>query len=100
MCVLIIAGTQLSAAIEMGIDQFKDMVGKHSDEHFFENNCGKGKLCPGGSTCVVKGVEMPCFIRWIKKGGITSTMLKEALGTFDHLNIFLKENILFVDGHG
>ena len=60
------------------------MVGEYGDVNFYENNCGKGGLFPGGPTCTVKGVEVPCFVRWSKKGGITSTILKEALETLDH----------------
>ena len=51
----------------MSIDQFKEMVGKGTDEDFIENNQGKGKLFPGGIICIMKGIKVPCFIRWTKK---------------------------------
>jgi len=47
--------------------------------YFFANNSGKGKRFPGGSTCNFKGVEVPCFCRWSKKGGITTTILTDML---------------------
>ena len=62
MCILIISDSKPLAATEMGIDQLKDMVDKGTDEDFIENNYEKGKLCPGRLTCIVKGVEAPCFI--------------------------------------
>ena len=43
MSILIIIGTKLTAVNEMGIDQFKDMSDKGTDEDFIENNQGKGK---------------------------------------------------------
>ena len=38
MCILIIAGTKLLDTTEMGIYQFKEMVGKGTDEDFIKNN--------------------------------------------------------------
>jgi len=104
MCILIIAGKRLSAETEMGIDQFKEMVGKHGGIDFLKNNCGKGKLCPGGPMCVVWGIEIPYFVRWNEKGGMSSTILKEVLETLDHLKIFPRVEgltpVFLVDGHG
>ena len=103
MCILIIAGKKPNALVEMGINNEATMVGKEGDEDFFENNCGKDKLFPGGPTCEVRGKTVPCFIRWNEKGGMTSTIFKEALEALDHLEVFPRANgmkpVLLVDGH-
>ena len=104
MCILIIAGKKPSALVELGINNDATMVGKEGDEDFFENNCGKDKLFPGGPTCEVRGKTVPCFIRWNEKGGMTSTIFKEALEQLDFLEVFPRANgmkpVLLVDGHG
>ena len=76
MYVLIIVGLNSPAATKI-CDQSEEMVGRHGDVHFYENNCGNGKLFPGRPTYTVRGIEVSCFIRWSKKGYITSTILKE-----------------------
>jgi len=43
MCILIITSTKFSAATKIGIDDFKEMVSKGTDEGFIENSKGKGK---------------------------------------------------------
>jgi len=52
----------------------------------------------------MRGVEVTCFIRWSKKGCISSTILKEALKTLDLYDLCPRENgvktFLLVDGHG
>ena len=79
MCVLIIAGKKPNALVEKGINNDAETIGGEGDENFFENNCGEGKLFPGGPTCTFRNKLVPCFIRWNEKGGMTSTILKEAL---------------------
>ena len=70
----------------------------------FLNNCGEGKLYPGGPTCDFRGKKVPCFIRWNEKGGMTSDILTEALKRMDHLELFFRTNnckqMLLVDGYG
>ena len=104
MCILVIAGKKPKAMVEMGIDSFQDMIGLETDEDFFEKNSGEGKLFPGGPTCLVKGIRVPCFIRWSEKGSMTSEILKEALETLDCLKVFDRvegrKPFLLVDGHG
>ena len=104
MCILIIAGKKHDALTEMGINSSAEMIGKEGDADFFENNSGHGKLYPGGPTCTVRGIEVPCFIRWSEKGSITSAILKEALAELDHLGVLPRVNgvkpFLLVDGHG
>ena len=41
MCILIISGKKPSAATEMEIDQFQEMVCTHDDEEFFKKIVGK-----------------------------------------------------------
>jgi len=42
ICILIITGTKLSDVTEMGIDQFKEMVGKETDDDFYRKQPRKG----------------------------------------------------------
>ena len=66
-------------------------------------NSGPGKLYPGGPTCTLRGIEVPCFIRWSEKGSITSEILKEALAELDRLGVLPRVNgvkpFLLVNGH-
>jgi len=93
MCILIIAGKKPSALVELRINNDATMVGKEGDEDFFENNCGKDKLFPGGPTCEVRGKTVPCFIRWNEKGGMTSTIFKEALEQLDFWRYSLEQTV-------
>ena len=95
--------------VEMGIDVRAIPAGKveeiEDDNIFFsQNKKGKGKLYPGGPTCMFKGVKVPCYTRWSESGGITSEILKSCLETMDHYNIFDHSNganpVLIVDRHG
>jgi len=104
MCVMIIAGKKPDVLVEMGINSAAEMNGKEGDEDFFDKNSGAGKLYPGGPTCTVRGIEVPCFIRWSTNGSITSSILKEALMEIDHLGVLPRVDgvkpFLLVDGHG
>ena len=55
MCILIIAGKRPSALVELGINNSAEIVGEEGDENFLDNNCGEGKLYPGGPTCDFRG---------------------------------------------
>ena len=104
MCILIIAGKKPDALVEMGINHTAEMNGEEGDEDFFEKNSGPAKLYPGGPTCTVRGIDVPCFIRWSENGSITATILTEALMELDHLKVLPRVNgvkpYLLVDGHG
>ena len=106
MCVVIFAGESRNLEMEMGVDMFVDAVGEVSDKMFYKNNMGKGKLFPGGPTCVFRGVEVPCFCRYSSNGSINTTILKEILETLDVKNIYTNERakgktpFILLDGHG
>ena len=55
---------------------------------FFKNNFGEGELFPGGPKCVYKGKDIPCFVRFSDKGGISREILTEILKTLDDLHLF------------
>ena len=104
MCIVVMKGKRPKSEVELGIDQFIKIVGKKEDKDYLRKNCGKGKLLPGGPTCIYKGKEMSCFVRWSKSGSITSQILTEAMEELDRLELFVRENgmkpfVLF-DGHG
>ena len=52
MCILILSGKKENPTHAIGIDPTKKFVGDVSNRYFFEKNFGKGKLFPGGSTCL------------------------------------------------
>ena len=62
ICILIIAGTKPLTVTELIIDQFKDMVGKVTDEDFIEKQPRKRKICPSVPACIVRGFKVPYFI--------------------------------------
>ena len=104
MCIIIIAGKKPDVLVEMGINGAAEMNGEEGDEDFFEKNSGVGKLYPGGPTCTVRGIEVPCFIRWSTNGSITSEILTEALMEIDRLGVMPRVDgvnpFLLVDRHG
>ena len=71
----------------------------------FKNNFGEGKLFPGGPKCVFKGKEVPCFVRFCDKGGMSGEILKEIFETLDDLELFKKDReegkipFMLLDGH-
>ena len=70
----------------------------------FEPLTGKGKLFPGGPTCMFKGKVVPCFIRWSESGGMSSIILKEIFETIDHFQLLPRTPgvlpFAMLDGHG
>lgn len=88
MCAIIIAGTIPKGDVETGINVFSEVIGDPTDEDYLQNNCGKGRQFPGGPTCEVNGILVPCFIRWSENGSITSEILKEDFETLDKLGVF------------
>ena len=103
MCVVIFAGQRENRLWETGIDIFTEMEGDVSDEHWFENNSGKGKRFPGGPSCTYQGKEVPCLTRWSPKGSITSQILVDILATIDQLGVIdrtIAKPFLLLDGHG
>ena len=68
MCVLIMAGDTPKTEVETGIDIFAQQIGVPTDRDYVLNNTGEGRRFPGGPTCKVRGVDVPCFIRWSTKG--------------------------------
>ena len=61
-------------------------------------------MFPGGPTCFVNGITVPCFIRWSESGSITSQILKEAFETMDHYQLFARSDTVkpfaLLDAHG
>jgi len=103
LCLIIIAGVREKLSVETGIDPIAITTGDVTDEDFFDKNFGPGKLYPGGPTCVFKGKEIPCMVRWSPKGSITSPILAEALAHIDNFNVMERRNglypFLLLDGH-
>ena len=46
--------------------------GEVTDTYYFDKNFGSGKLFPGGPTCMFQNKDIPCMVRWLPKGSITS----------------------------
>ena len=112
MCIIIFAGKQRNILMETGVDTslFRnpgdlDLESELDDLHFFNENYGDGKLFPGGPTCLFKGKEIPCMVRYSTGGGITPEILTDILRTLDKLGVFEKEReegirpFLLLDGH-
>ena len=98
MCLVIIAGVQEKWEVETGIDIDADQVGDCIDPDFFINNRGEGKMFPLGPDCTFKGKKVPTMVRWSQSGSITSIILRDALATMDHHNLFersSKESIFY-----
>ena len=107
MCCVIFKGVKCCVDTETGID-FTVKVNSISNtqQDLFKNNfedevasfeslTGKGKLFPGGPSCVFKGKVIPCFTRWIKSGGMSSTILKDFLKPLIILNCYLEHPEFF-----
>ena len=88
LCLIIIAGVREMYEIETGIDIEAEVVGHPSDPDYFQKNRGKGKLFPLGPECVYNGKTIPCMVRWSPNGSITSEILRDALCTLDHHEVF------------
>ena len=116
MCCVIFKGVKCCIETETGIDftvpvnsdsntqqdQFKDNL--EDELASFEPLTGKGKLLPGGPTCMFKGKVVPCFIRWSESGGMSSIILKEIFETIDHFQLLPRTPgvlpFAMLDGHG
>ena len=103
MCLVIIAGVQEKWEVETGIDTDAVPVGDPGDPNFFVNNRGKGKMFPLGPDCTFKGKKVPTMVRWSQSGSITSIILRDALATMDHHDLFERSSnrmpFLLLDGH-
>ena len=103
MCLVIIAGVQEKWEVECGIDVDVVPVGDPSDPDFFQKNMGKGKMFPLGPECTFKGKKVPTMVRWSQSGSITSIILRDALATMDHYQLFertaTRRPFLLLDGH-
>mmetsp|Transcript_25328 Transcript_25328/g.29834 ORF Transcript_25328/g.29834 Transcript_25328/m.29834 type:complete len:143 (+) Transcript_25328:1172-1600(+) len=104
MCVVIMAGERPKAEVETGIDMFAETIGSIDDDDYFLKNSGKGKKFPGGPTCMVHGIKVPCLVRWSPKGSMTSEILVDICATLDHLKVFDRSNgampFFLLNGHG
>ena len=116
MCCIIFKGVKCCVDTETGID-FTVKVNSISitQQDLFKNNfegeiasfepsTGKGKLFPGGSSCVFKSKAVPCFTRWSESGGMSSTILKYFFETIDHFTLLPQTfgvlPFAMLDGHG
>ena len=103
MCLIIISGVREMYKIETGIYIEANAIGLLSDSDYFENNRGKGRTFPMGSECVYQGKTIPCLVRWSLNGSITSEILRDAIYTLDHHDIFDQTNnkmpFLLLDGY-
>jgi hypothetical protein len=110
MCVVLLSGKKRNLMVETGIDTDlnQPVIGNIEEDgqyEFFRNNFGEGKLFPGGPKCVFKGKEVPCFVRFSDKGGMSGEILKEIFATLDDLELFKKDReegripFMLLDGH-
>jgi hypothetical protein len=75
--------------IELGLDLEVDAdIGSYSDVDFVKKNTGPGKRFPGGPTCHFRGKEIPCFVRFQEKGGMTGEILLDIFKTLDYYKLF------------
>jgi len=103
MCLIIIAGVQEKWEVECGINVDAVPVGDPTDPDFFQKNTGKGKMFPLGPECTFRGKKVPTMVRWSQSGSITSIILRDALATMDHYELFERTSnrrpFLLLDGH-
>ena len=89
--------------IETEIDIEANVIGQSSDPDCFENNRGNNCMFPLGLEYVYKGKTIPCSVRWSPNGSITSQILRDAIHTLYHQDIFHQTNKkmppLLLDGH-
>jgi len=104
MCVVIMAGDKPKPEVETGIDIFADQIGASTDRDYIKNNTGKGRKFPGGTTCIINGKEVPCFVWWSTKGSMTSEILRDICAELDFLGVFDRSGgcmpFFLLDGHG
>ena len=105
MCCVIFKGVKCCSETETRID-FTVKVNSNSNtkEELFKNNfedeiasfeplTGKGKLFPGGPSCVFNGKVVPCITRWVMVILVVHYIYaKETI--FPNLNCLTKINVL------
>lgn len=98
------SGANQSAHAECSVDFAKDFVRNDEDNDLFEKNFGPGKALPGGPARAFRGRKVPCVVRWSEKGGISTSILTDALREMDARSLFPRTNgctpFLLLDGHG
>ena len=110
MCVILLTGKRRNLMVETGIDTNTDVpiegdIETDGEYQFFKNNFGEGKLFPGGPKCIYKGKDVPCFVRFAEKGGMSGEILTEIFKTLDDLELFKKDReegkvpFMLLDGH-
>jgi hypothetical protein len=110
MCVILLTGKKRNLMVETGIDTNAEIpivgdVEIDGEYEFFKNNFGEGKIFPGGPKCVYKGKDVPCFVRFCDKGGMTGEILTEVFKTLDDLQLFDEDRkegkipFMLLDGH-
>jgi len=103
ICVVIMAGDNPKPKVETGIDFFVEQIGASTDRDYIINNTDKGRKFPGGPTCIIRRVEVPCFVRWSTKGSMTSEILRGICVELDFLQVFDCSNAMpffLLNGHG
>ena len=106
MCVVIFEGKNNVPLYETGMDVFVKVNGVATDDDFFKNNSGPGKMYPGGPTCHYKGKDVPCLVRFRPKGSIDGSILLDIIKTLDGLSFFEHDHsegikpMLLLDAHG
>ena len=110
MCVILLSGKRRNLMVETGINTEANVpiigdLEKDGQYEFFRNNFGKGKLFPSGPTCTYKGKDVPCFVRFCDKGGMSGEILTEIFKTLDDLQLFDEDRenglvpFMLLDGH-
>jgi len=108
LCAVIFASDNKDGKIKSdwitGIDITVDAMNGDSAVEFVTNNTGTGKCLPRGPTCVVNGINVPCYVCCSPHGGITGSLLTDMLRCMDELQLFPRTNdllpFLLMDGHG
>jgi len=100
---IIFAGDQMKASWALGIDALAENISVDEDGIF---ELGEGKVFPGGPSCFVNGVEIPCLCVCSSNGSVTEEILTQILQKLDEYKLTkrdLSESLypmLIVDGHG
>ena len=88
MCLVIIAGAQEKWEVETSVDIDAVTIGNPSGPEFFIKNRDKGKMFPLGPECTFNGKKVPTMVRWSQLYSITSVVLRDAIATMDHHDLF------------
>ena len=87
MGVPIMVGDTPKTEVETGIYTFFEQNAIPVDRDYMKNNTRKGRRFSGGPTCNVRGVDVPCFIRWSSEGSMTSKILRDVCAEIDFLKV-------------